>query len=187
MGHSATSPSLPPLLLILRPLQHRPQLPALLPPGPAGLLGFASRRLARQPPPRVRWPRRNPSLNPHRTRPSPQTAAFVYWSEAWPQISELTSVMFHITHLSRAQTPNPLFSPPFPFHSRFPFYPPSSLHPTAIKKHASLPLGWTHSGPGRRQPEGATAQRGRGGGLGRDSWKAGGVGEVFSEGFQRTH
>lgn len=86
-------------------------------------------------------------------------------------------MMFHITHLSQAQPPNPLFFPPFSFHSRFPFYPPSSLHPPAIKKHASLLLEGTHSGPGWRQPEGATAQHGSDRELGRDCKKSEGVEE----------
>lgn len=88
-----------------------PPLPTLGPAAaqPSAGLWFCRPHLGRLAPTRVPWPRRNPSPNPHRTSPSPQKVAFVYWREAWPAISKLTTVMLHITHLHQAQPLNPPF------------------------------------------------------------------------------
>lgn len=144
-------------LLALRPSQVRPERPTLSLWAQSGL-GFADRHPAQPAPTRVRWPRRNPAPNPHWPRQSPQTAAFVYWSEAWSEISELTPVMFHVTHLSRAQPTNPLFSPFFPLSFLISFVPPLPLwHPNAIKStprsHLAGPAAGLEGGGGReREP-----------------------------------
>lgn len=158
------------------PGQAAPRLPL----GPGRWLGFAGGHLAPPPPARVWWPRRNPALNPHGVRPSPQTAAFVYWSKAWPGPPELTRVMFHMTHLSRAQPPRPLFSSGFFLAFLFSFLAPFLSAPDCYKKRASLPLGWPGRGPGRRQRERARGPREAAvGDLGGTAEKPGGWGRAF--------
>lgn len=167
---------------------HPRPAPGAAPPGPRPVA-----RLCRQPPsPASPHPRPvappQPRSQSTSGRRSPQTAAFVYWREAWPEISELTPVMFHITHLSRTQPPNPLFA--FSLSFSISFLSPCVFVPDYYKKHASLPLGWRSSGPGRRQPVGGSespARRRRRRGLWRDFGEAGGVAEGYSKGFQGTH
>lgn len=48
-------------------------------------------------------------------------------------------MMFHITHLSQAQPPNPLFSPPFSLSFSISFLSPFLFAPDSYKKDASLP------------------------------------------------
>lgn len=105
----------------------------------------------------------------------------MYWSEAWPEISELTPVMFHITHLSQAQQPNPLF-PPFSLSFSISFLPPFLYAPYCYKKHAALPAPPDQQPSWKELSEGAERFGGRG--LGRDGRT--GAGEGFSEAFLRT-
>lgn len=116
MGRSVASPS-------LRPLQARPLRPGGAPAGPRPFAPLCKQPLNPVSPHPSPVAPTQPFSQSTSARPSPQTVAFVYWSGAWPQISELTPVMFHITHLSQAQPPNPLFFPLFPFILDFLFIP----------------------------------------------------------------